>query len=248
MTISVRQAGVWNLGDPRANISEIWKESSDGFVNVDGVWVPFYSRTIKPGDAFQGGFLIGVMSYADGNDYYLIDAGAEADGVFEWTTDPSLLPGNDLLDGWGNCTSLFSIADYPAIQWARAYQGGGFDDWYLPSYYEGEFRYRTMKPVVSNNEIVSTIQNPSSVPPGPVWTTSVPGQTTISAYQLGGAQALQGSISVPTRYWTSSATGSEGGAYGIQTGSGVFQAFPPVAPTGYISRPVRKVLVSSVPV
>lgn len=245
MTISALDAAGWQAADPRVKVAGAWEDVVNGWANVEGVWTPTYSRQAQPGDAFQGGFLIGTMMYADDNAYYLIDSGAAGDQEVEWCPFDNIVPDGDMLDGAGNCL-LNNNPNFPAINQACLYQGGGFTDWYLPSFYEAELRFRAMKPLAANNSPTGRIQNPNSVPPGPIWTPAIPAQTTIPAYQGGGAQAFQGSASDATRYWTSTSISSTGEAYGIQTGTALFLPFGVVAPTGYISRPVRKVLVSSV--
>ena len=78
----------------------------------------------------------------------------------------------------------------------REYEG--YSDWFVPSRYELEIAYYNLKPTTQNNQTIVAGDNPYAVPArsGP-YTTTVPGQTSASAFQSGGAQAFAG------KYWTS---------------------------------------------
>lgn len=256
MTISVNRAATWVLGDPRANVAEVFKDVTDGFVNENGVWVPFYSRAINPGDPFQGGFLIGQFQYGDNIPYYLIDAGTAGDTVTQFSTAETPFSNSisaSFFDGAANQASLLASnpTQYLAAVHCLNYQGGGFTDWYLPSYLESEFRFRTMKPTteaVAQNQPTGTTNSNSIPPTTESWGLDYPPITTIPAYLAGGAQAFDSSVGAG--YWTSTleAVGVFlfGTPFVLQTPNSLFAVTDPTTSTGILARPVRKVLVSSV--
>lgn len=113
---------------------------------------------------------------------------------------------------------------YPAAHWARGLTIGGKTDWYIPARDELELCWRNLKPVTTNN--YSSADRPTgaqhdykrdgsygdtssghgnnnnSSPTGSVFTTTVPAQTSASAFKSGGAEAFEFSGSI--FYWSSS--------------------------------------------
>lgn len=111
---------------------------------------------------------------------------------------------------------------YPLAHWADGLTIGGYTDWYVPARDEMELIWRNLKPVTNNNyagdRSKSSIAytsggnqddvsgddhgvNRHSQPTGGAYTTSVPGQTSVTAFRSGNSEALYfGS----TYYWTSS--------------------------------------------
>ena len=111
---------------------------------------------------------------------------------------------------------------YPAAHFCNDLSIGGYSDWYLPARDELELIYRNLKPVTDNNYAVANRAtgatpdyknlgslgdvanthglNNNSDPQGVAYTTTVPGQTAVAAFQSGGAEAMTfGS----NRYWSS---------------------------------------------
>ena len=112
---------------------------------------------------------------------------------------------------------------YPLAHWAAARNIGGFTDWYVPARDELELIWRNLKPTTTNNWTGDTRPKSSisytaggnqddvsgdghgvnrhSNPTAVAYTASVPGQTSVTAFRTGGAEALEfGS----TYYWSSS--------------------------------------------
>lgn len=101
---------------------------------------------------------------------------------------------------------------YPAAHFCNDLSIGGYSDWYLPARDELELIYRNLKPVTNNNYTTTDRPtgatpdyknlgslgdtanthglNNNSSPQGVAYTTTVPGQTSVAAFQSGGAEAM----------------------------------------------------------
>jgi hypothetical protein len=111
---------------------------------------------------------------------------------------------------------------YPAAHFCNDLSIGGYSDWYLPARDELELIYRNLKPVTDNNYTVTDRPtgatpdyknlgslgdvanthglNNNSDPQGVAYTSGSPAQTSVAAFQTGGAEAMTfGS----NRYWSS---------------------------------------------
>jgi hypothetical protein len=111
---------------------------------------------------------------------------------------------------------------YPAAHFCNDLSIGGYSDWYLPARDELELIYRNLKPVTNNNYTVANRPtgatpnyqnlgslgdtsashgvNNNSNPQGVAYTAGSPAQTSVAAFQSGGAEAMTfGS----NRYWSS---------------------------------------------
>ena len=89
------------------------------------------------GEYFFGGYYVGDITTPDGT-YAVIFADEEADVRRQWKTANTPTPGTfSDVDGWANTQLLTAdsalLAAHPAAAYCRAYDGAGFDDWYLPS-------------------------------------------------------------------------------------------------------------------
>ena len=89
------------------------------------------------GEYFFGGYYVGDITTPDGT-YAVIFAVEEADVLRQWKTSNTLTPGTfSDVDGWANTQLLTAdstlLAAHPAAAYCHAYDGAGFDDWYLPS-------------------------------------------------------------------------------------------------------------------
>lgn len=89
------------------------------------------------GEYFFGGYYVGNITTPDGT-YAVIFADEEADVLLQWKTANTATPGvfSDV-DGWANTQLMTAdstlLAAHPAAAYCRAYDGAGFDDWYMPS-------------------------------------------------------------------------------------------------------------------
>jgi hypothetical protein len=111
---------------------------------------------------------------------------------------------------------------YPAAHFCNDLSIGGYSDWYLPARDELELIYRNLKPVTDNNYTTTDRPtgatpdyknlgslgdtanthglNNNSDPQGVAYTSGSPAQTSVAAFQSGGAEAMTfGS----NRYWSS---------------------------------------------
>lgn len=156
--------------------------------------------------ALAGGY---GTSYPNGSN--AIDNGQKATEAMYRATSPST-----------------NAAAYPAANWARNLNIGGYTDWYIPARDELELMYRNLRPQTANNAIVrrsggspqiidlssggaqsgigdttsiviANGVNANSEPVGAAYTTLVPARTSVALFQTGGAQALAATI-----HWSSS--------------------------------------------
>jgi hypothetical protein len=101
---------------------------------------------------------------------------------------------------------------YPAAHWCNDLSINGYSDWYLPARDELELIWRNLKAVTNNNHTTadrptgatpnyqnlgslgdtsaSQGLNNNSDPQGAAYTTTDPGQTSVAAFQSGGAEAM----------------------------------------------------------
>jgi hypothetical protein len=111
-------------------------------------------------------------------------------------------------------------ASHPAAQYCEGLSIGGYSDWYLPARYELDIAYENLKPTTTSNSTSWGI-NPYSVPERTVnRTAGAPAQTSIAAFQTGGAESF-----VAGYHWSSteaSATVAWELSFsdGVQSGSG----------------------------
>lgn len=129
----------------------------------------------------------------------------------------------NLNDGWRS-TNAMRDADtstvYPAAHWARGLSINGRADWYIPARDELELLWRNLKPVTNNNstsraaassysykvegayddKATTNGLNNNSAPSGAAYTTTVPAQTAVAAFQAGGVEAMEFGTAY---YWSS---------------------------------------------
>jgi hypothetical protein len=87
---------------------------------------------------------------------------------------------------------------HPAADFCTGLSIGGYSDWYLPARYELDIAYENLKPTTDSNSTSWGI-NPYSVPERTVdRTAGAPAQTSIAAFQTGGAEAF-----VADDHWSS---------------------------------------------
>jgi hypothetical protein len=156
------------------------------------------------GDAFEGGFFAGYISHTDNSvaTHGLIVApsasGYNGKATLQWkTSDTSTAGTTSSFDGAINSANM-NNASHPAAQYCEGLSIGGYSDWYLPARYELDIAYENLKPTTTSNNTSWGI-NPYSVPERTVnRTAGAPAQTSIAAFQTGGAEAF-----VDARHWSS---------------------------------------------
>lgn len=156
------------------------------------------------GTSMEGGFFAGAISHTDNSvaTHLLIVAPAAtgASGTsytittnLAWkTTNTTTASTTSSFDGAANTAAMVTagIANHPAAQFCTGLSIGGYTDWYLPARYELDIAYENLKPTTTSNATSQGI-NPYSVPERTVnRTAGAPAQTSIAAFQLGGAEAF----------------------------------------------------------
>lgn len=153
------------------------------------------------GAAYEGGFFAGTISHTDNGvaTHALIVApaatGASGSGYtittnLQWKTTNTTTAGTtSSFDGAANSANM-NNASHPAAQFCEGLSIGGYTDWYLPARYELDIAYENLKPVTDSNSTSWGI-NPYSVPERTVnRTAGAPAQTSVAAFQSGGAEAF----------------------------------------------------------
>lgn len=158
------------------------------------------------GAAFEGGFFAGTISHtANGVATHALIVAPAATGAsgtgytittnLQWQTSASTTGATSPFDGAAN-TAL--ITSSPAANFCTGLSIGGYTDWYLPARYELDIAYENLKPTTASNNTSWGI-NPYSVPERTVnRTAGAPAQTSVAAFQSGGAEAFVAAI-----HWSS---------------------------------------------
>lgn len=144
-------------------------------------------------------------------------AGVSGTGNLAWRTTSATVSGASTRWNGLAAQNALASATYPAFNYCNGltFPDDGGSKWYLPALDELEMAYRAFKPTTDNNmtgartlDVFPAVNwnngaNKASDPAGAAYTTTVPGQTTISAFQSGGAGAFAAGI-----YWSASWRGS----------------------------------------
>ena len=173
------------------------------------------------GEAFGGGYFAGYISHtADGSPTHALIVAPRADGAtgtgytlttnLAWATNTTTggvnystttIGANTAKDYDGKSVmdqvvALGNIANFPAFEFCKNLSIGGFNDWYLPSWYELEIAYFHLKPSTTANVTTQGINTYSVPQRASNYTTSYPDQTYINAFTT--AEAFTSS-----NHWTS---------------------------------------------
>ena len=156
------------------------------------------------GAAFEGGFFAGLISHtANGVATHGLIVAPSASGyngqaTLLWkTTNTSTAGTTSPFDGAINSANM-NNASHPAAQYCEGLTIGGYSDWYLPARYELDIAYENLKPTTTSNSTLWGI-NPYSVPERTVnRTAGAPAQTSLAAFQAGGAEDF-----VASAHWSS---------------------------------------------
>ncbi len=144
------------------------------------------------GTPYGGGFYAGRILVGD-HLFALIVApkdGGEHDDTI-WNKSLKAVTGaGSYFDGLAN-TRAMAEAGSKLAKWALGLTLNGESDWYLPSRDELEILYRNLKPGTGENYAWRNGDNPSSVPAGYPYTSSLPAQTDVSQFRAGGAEAFE---------------------------------------------------------
>ena len=188
-------------------------------MSVIGSALPFFFGSSKSGvpaigAAYQGGFFAGLISHTANSvaTHLLIVApaatGATGTGYTlttnkQWKTANTTTAGTTSpFDGAANSANM-NNASHPAAQFCENLSIGGYTDWYLPARYELDIAYENLKPTTDSNSTSWGI-NAYSVPERTVnRTAGTPAQTSLAAFQTGGAEAF-----VADSHWSSTENSS----------------------------------------
>ncbi|KAB0489730.1 DUF1566 domain-containing protein [Pseudomonas vancouverensis] len=153
------------------------------------------------GQPYGGGFFSGITRDPDtGKRYLNITAGAEHELIGAWGKYGEKIEGADSFTNGRANTEAMAAAGSELAQKALALRIGGYDDWAIPARDQQELQYRHFKPTTEANwQYGRSGDNPNSEPVGLLHTEDSPTQTTLEAFQVGGAEAFK-----PTWYWSSS--------------------------------------------
>jgi hypothetical protein len=183
------------------------------------------SFDLKVGTPIWGGYYGGQIN--DGGTIYNLivapvsEGGLEgqSDSTLQWATSSSANLGTSSLTDGRVATSFYSSsgASYPAINWCTNVSNGpnagiydtlnatgtgigGYNDWYIPAYYELEIFYRAFKPTEKSNDL-SSGKNPYALPDEtPTYSKYFPRETEVDDFEQGDEEAF--STAYPT--WTAS--------------------------------------------
>ncbi|MEO6680112.1 MAG: DUF1566 domain-containing protein [Pseudomonas sp.] len=159
------------------------------------------------GQPFGGGFFTGITrDPGTGKRYLNITAGAEHELEGEWGKYGEKIEGADSFTNSRANTEAMAAAGSELAQKVLALDIGGFTDWAIPARDVQELQYRHFKPTTETNwQYGRSGDNPNSEPVGLLHTEESPAQTTLRAFQAGGAEAFK-----PTWYWSSSQRSAHG--------------------------------------
>jgi len=149
------------------------------------------------GGFYEGGYFAGYISYtANGVPTHALIVAPAASGYnggapLQWKTTNTSSPGtSSVYDGAAN-TANMADANHPAANYCAGLSIGGYSDWYLPARYELEIAYYNLKPTTITNS-TSFGSNTYAVPLRESnYTAGDPAQTSVAAFQTGGAEAFE---------------------------------------------------------
>lgn len=176
----------------------------------------FYGTSAAPsiGDAYEGGYYAGMIDVngAGIGTHYLIVIEKDKETQTQYKTTNSASTNAQSLIYGGTATAANNDSNHPAFQYCAGLTHNTYSDWYLPSLYELAIIYYNLKPSTNNN-FTTNGANPYSVPVrNSNYTTSNPGQTSVSVFQTGGAQAFETATGTNyNRYITSTELSSSTG-------------------------------------
>ena len=166
------------------------------------------------GVPYEGGFFAGYISHTANSvaTHGLIVApaatGATGTGYTlttskQWKTSNTSTAGTSSdFNGAANSANM-NDANHPAAQFCENLSIGGYSDWYLPAFYEMDIAYQNLKPTTYSNNTYDGI-NEYAVPERTSnRTAGAPAQTSVAAFQSGGAEAF-----VADYHWSSTESSS----------------------------------------
>lgn len=207
---------------------------------------PLNPLDLTIGQSYGGGYFAGYISHtADGVSTHALIVSPRATGQTTalWKTSDTTSSGTQsTYDGASN-TANMANATHPAANFCANLSTGGYSDWYMPAQDELDIAYFNLKPDTTANSASAGVNNYSVPKRTANYTSSVPGQTTLSIFQSGGSEAFPLSLSsTPYGHWSS--TEGVSGSYGLYLyfGDGSVANIPKSSISYYV-RAFRKVAV-----
>lgn len=145
------------------------------------------------GASYEGGFFAGTISHnADGVATHALIIAPASSGYntsgLKWSNSNTTTGATSPYDGASNTSSM---SDSPAKNFVDGLSIGGYSDWYLPARFEMEILYYNLKPTTQSNS-TGFGANSYAVPSrSSNYTSSDPAQTSVSAFQSGGSEAIE---------------------------------------------------------
>jgi hypothetical protein len=162
------------------------------------------SFQLQPGQALEGGYFAGYISHtADGNATHALIVAPAASGytggsTLQWKTSNTSTSGtSSQYDGATNTANMVG-ASHPAANYCAGLSIDGYSDWYLPARYELEIAYYNLKPTTASNSTALGTNSYAVPQRGSNYTAGDPAQTSVAAFQSGGAEDF-----VTNYHWSS---------------------------------------------
>ena len=188
------------------------------------------------GTELAGGFYTGIIQ-CEGNLYALITAPKSLELTGQWGCDDTDVQGGKSQNNCPANTLAMAEAGSELAQKVMLIEHAGFKDWAIPSRDALEMMYRALKPSTQENYCsFKDGDNPSSIPPGFLYTETTPNQTEAAQFKSGEEQAFADSW-----YWSS--TQSRATSTYLQDFSHGAQSYGSRYYTARV-RPVRRLLIS----
>jgi hypothetical protein len=148
-------------------------------------------------EVYTGGYPLGPST----NTISVVTPGtAGTPATIQWKTSSSSDTNpNSRNEVYGKlATDQFTGTTYPAFNWAKGLNIGGFTDWYIPAKNELEILYYNLKPTTTTNSNFNAPppgNNPNAIPPRTGYNSTAspatnPAQTTNALFQSGGSEAF----------------------------------------------------------
>ena len=188
------------------NYSGVWSLPAQMQAVGQGLWPPIQLRV---GDAYGGGYYVGDIVQGGVTYRVIVAPKASGESSKRWKTTNDAGPtATQTLNNGPAASSSMNSSAYPAAQFCEGLSIGGYTDWYLPARDELELCYRNLKPTTTanfvsardkssytypeGNDVSGDTQgiNRNSSPTGAAYTSSVPAQTSVTAFQTGNTEAF----------------------------------------------------------
>lgn len=189
-----------------------WVPNEQVLAQRAGIWPAGPAGIPGIGGAYQGGFFAGYISHtADGVATHALIVAPRATGAtgsgypvstdLQWKTSDTTTAGTtSTFDGAANTAAMVTagIAAHPAANFCVGLSIGGYSDWYLPARDDLAIAYDNLKPTTASNNTSYGINNYSVPKRTSNRTSGDPAQTTVAAFQSGGAEAFSAEYHYPS--------------------------------------------------